>query len=831
MDTPSARLGETPMTAGEAARIRRAMPELLESVLRAEDAAELRQFVAELYAGEKRYLLRNDILSAYKTYCEKHGSSVDSPRFESLNSLLVHTQEIILEEDSLCAVVRPRIAWTDIYRLQRHDLSFRRMSARELLDIRDRIAGGHHPEDGTPLAIDFKPFYDYAPVIRDAKYIGKGAQFLNRYLSSKLFSDFEAWHTAIFRFLSLHTYSGQQLLINERITDRTGLVRAVKRAIAFLQTRPDSQPYDSVRFDLQNLGFEPGWGNTVGRVADTLAMLETLIESPDHESLEAFLSRIPMIFRVVLVSPHGFFGQEGVIGRPDSGGQIVYLLSQAKSLAAQMRDDARLAGLETVGAQTKVVVLTRLIPEAEGTMCNQRLEQIHGTDNAWILRVPFRPFNQKVTDRWISRFEIWPYLETFAVDAEPELLAEFGGPPDLIVGNYSDGCLVAYLLSRSLGVTQVGIAHALEKAKYLFSDMYWRDFESRYHFSMHYTADLIAMNAANLIISSTYQEIAGTPYTVGQYESYKTFSMTGLYHVLDGVELFSPKFNVVPPGVEDTVFFPFDRTTDRIEADRARVEETVFSLDDPAKTVGVLTDPSKPPLLTMARLDRIKNLTGLAEAFGKSAALRERCNLIIVAGRVRADQSADHEEIEQIELLHRIIDEYGLNGQIRWIGQRLSKAESGELYRVVADRHGAFAQPALFEAFGLTVLESMISGVPTFATRFGGPMEIIQDGVNGFWINPTDQGEMASRFVEFFDRCKAEPDYWNQISHHGIERVKRTYTWQIHTTRLLSLSRIYGFWNFISSQERQDLVRYLDVLFHLLYKPMAQRLLQEHLQR
>jgi len=52
--------------------------------------------------------------------------------------------------------------------------------------------------------------------------------------------------------------------------------------------------------------------------------------------------------------------------------------------------------------------------------------------------------------------------------------------PDLIVGNYSDGNLVAFLLAR-MKVTQCNVAHALEKSKYLFSNLYWQDLEEKYH--------------------------------------------------------------------------------------------------------------------------------------------------------------------------------------------------------------------------------------------------------------------------------------------------------------------------------------------------------------
>ncbi|MBE9012856.1 glycosyltransferase, partial [Pseudanabaenaceae cyanobacterium LEGE 13415] len=393
------------------------------------------------------------------------------------------------------------------------------------------------------------------------------------------------------------------------------------------------------------------------------------------------------------------------------------------------------------------------------------------------------------------------------------------------------GNLVAFLLSRRLKVTYCIIAHALEKSKYLFSNLYWQESEDKYHFSLQFTADLIAMNAANFIISSTYQEIVGTPESVGQYESYKSFTMPDLYHVVDGIELFSPKFNVVPPGVNESVYFPFTRPEERLLGDRQRLENLLFTDEDPDSIFGTLDDPNKRPLFSMARLDRIKNLTGLAEAYGKSEALQSRCNLILVAGKLRVDDSSDYEEISEIEKLYEIIDRYNLKGKIRWLGVRLPKGDTGEVYRVIADRQGIFVQPALFEAFGLTILESMITGLPTFATRFGGPLEIIQDKVNGFYINPTAHEEVAEIILKFLDQCDRDPNYWNEISQKGIDRVYSTYTWRIHTTRLLSLAKIYGFWNYTSHENREDLLRYVESLFYLLYKPRAQRLLQEQMQQ
>jgi len=803
------------------------MSELIQAVLESEEKNDLRSFLSELRHQDKKYLLRNDILNVYSEYCTNYQKPEHFSASSNLGKLIYYTQEIIQDISGFCFIIRPKIATQEVYRLT-DDLNVKPMSVQELLDLRDRLVNRFHPNEGDLLELDFGPFYDYSPVLRDPKNIGKGVQLLNRYLSSKLFQDPKQWQESLFIFLSLHQYNGIQLLINNRIQSQQQLSQQIKAAIAFVSSLPSQQPYEEFRFQLQTMGFEPGWGNTAARVQESLEMLDQLIDSPDPQTLEAFISRIPMIFRIVLVSPHGWFGQEGVLGRPDTGGQVVYVLDQARNLEKQLEEDAVLAGLEGLNVQPKVIILTRLIPNSEDTLCNQRLEKVHGTENAWILRVPLREFNPNMTQNWISRFELWPYLETYAIDAEKEILAEFQGRPDLIVGNYSDGNLVAFLLARRLDVTHCIIAHALEKSKYLFSNLYWQDLEDKYHFSLQFTADLLVMNAANFIISSTYQEIVGTPDSIGQYESYKCFTMPDLYHVVNGIELFSPKFNVVPPGVNENYFFPYTRSEDRVESDRRRIEEMLFTLEDSAQIFGKLDDPSKRPLFSMARLDRIKNLTGLAECFGQSQELQDHCNLILVAGKLRVEESTDNEEREEIVKLYRIIEQYNLQGKIRWLGVRLSKTDSGEVYRVIADHQGIFVQPALFEAFGLTILEAMISGLPTFATQFGGPLEIIQDQVNGFYINPTHLEETATKILNFVSKCEQNPNYWYEISQQAINRVYSTYTWKIHSNKLLSLARIYGFWNFISKQNREDLLRYIEALFYLIYKPRAQQLLEQH---
>lgn len=76
------------------------------------------------------------------------------------------------------------------------------------------------------------------------------------------------------------------------------------------------------RCRLGELGLEKGWGDTAGRILEMIHLLLDLLQAPDPDTLEKFLSRIPMVFTVVILSPHGYFGQAGVLGMPDTGGQV-----------------------------------------------------------------------------------------------------------------------------------------------------------------------------------------------------------------------------------------------------------------------------------------------------------------------------------------------------------------------------------------------------------------------------------------------------------------------------------------------------------------------------
>ena len=757
-------------------------------------------------------MLKSDLWDEFFRFSQekKLTKLLDSP----LSAALRNTQEAAMDEACLCLAIRPKVAQWNYVRYCFTTGELTEISIAYFLAFKEKLVQGNNQQP--VLEFDLQPFERDFPKMHQSRSIGHGVEFLNRIFSNKLSRNLSSGDALIWSFLRVHGYGDKPFMINDRLKSINELSQALSEGLEYVQNQAKNSQWEDMAKDLRRFGFEPGWGRTREQIEKSFSRLANLMEVPDHVNLERFISVVPMIFNVVVLSPHGFFGQKNVLGLPDTGGQIVYILDQVRALEKEMQERIFNQGLDI---RPKILIITRLIPEAGDTTCNMAEEPVQGTDNVHIIRVPFRHADGSVLPHWISRFEVWPYLERFAEEAREEALRQLGRRPDLIIGNYSDGNLVSYLMAKSLGVTQCTIAHALEKTKYLYSALYWKEMEKQYHFSCQFTADLIAMNSADFIITSTYQEIAGSSDVVGQYESYSSFTMPGLQRVLYGIDAFDPKFNIVSPGADENVYFPATEQGRFVEH-QDEIETLLYGGQHPAGR-GVLEDQKKPLLFSMARLDRIKNLTGLVQWFGENDQLRQMTNLLIVGGNIDPDKSGDEEERTQIERMHELFTSYGLDGQVRWLGLRLDKRLSGELYRCIADRHGAFVQPAYFEAFGLTVIEAMASGLPTFATRYGGPLEIIVDGVSGFHIDPNYGDASSATLLEFFQRCAAEETYWQQIADNGIQRIKSRYTWSMYAKRLLSLTCMYGFWKYATDLERQATNRYLDMLYHLQFRRLA----------
>lgn len=75
------------------------------------------------------------------------------------------------------------------------------------------------------------------------------------------------------------------------------------------------------------------------------------------------------------------------------------------------------------------------------------------------------------------------------------------------------------------------------------------------------------------------------------------------------------------------------------------------------------------------------------------------------------------------------------------------------------------------EPFGRVIVEALLAGKPVIATRWGGPAEIIEDGLTGILVDPGDPGELASAMERLLsDRLWAET-----LAERGGEAAARRY--------------------------------------------------------
>ncbi|QCD77989.1 sucrose synthase [Vigna unguiculata] len=734
----------------------------------------------------------------------------------NLGFLLSCTQEAAVDPPYVAFAVRPNPGVWEFVRVSSEDLSVEPITSTDYLKFKESVYDEDWANDEDAFEADFGAFDFPIPNLTLPSSIGNGLHFVSKFLTSRFSGKLIKTQPIVDYLLSLN-HGGENLMISDNLSSAAKLQLALMVADGHLSALPKDAPYQDFETKLKEWGFERGWGDTAGRVKETMRTLSEVLQAPDALTLENFFSRVPTIFNVVIFSIHGYFGQADVLGLPDTGGQVVYILDQVRALEAELLLRIKQQGLNI---KPQILVVTRLIPDAQGTKCNQELELIDGTKYSNILRVPFHT-DKGILRQWVSRFDIYPYLERFTQDATAKIFSLMEGKPDLIIGNYTDGNLVASLMANRLKITQGIIAHALEKTKYEDSDVKWKELDPKYHFSCQFMADTIAMNASDFIITSTYQEIAGSKDRPGQYESHAAFTLPGLCRVVSGINVFDPKFNIAAPGADQSVYFPYTEKDRRFTQFYPVIEDLLYSKVDTDEHIGYLENRRKPIIFSMARFDVVKNLTGLVEWYGKNQRLRKMVNLVIVGGFFDPLKSKDREEMAEIRKMHDLVEKYRLKGQFRWISAQTDRYRNGELYRFIADTKGAFVQPALYEAFGLTVIEAMNCGLPTFATNQGGPAEIIVDGISGFHIDPHNGEESSNKIADFFEKCLQDSTHWNGISAVGLQRINECYTWKIYANKMLNMGNMYTFWRRVNNKQKVAKQSYIKMFYNLMFRNLV----------
>ncbi|MSP38870.1 MAG: glycosyltransferase family 1 protein [Deltaproteobacteria bacterium] len=115
--------------------------------------------------------------------------------------------------------------------------------------------------------------------------------------------------------------------------------------------------------------------------------------------------------------------------------------------------------------------------------------------------------------------------------------------------------------------------------------------------------------------------------------------------------------------------------------------------------------------------------------------------------------------------LERLAAELGIADQVRFAG---FVTDTAAFFAAI----DLFVMPSLFEGLGVAVLEAMAAGKPVIATRVGGLVESVLDGVTGLLVEPKD----ASRLADAIERIVGDPELALTLGCKGAERARQHYT-------------------------------------------------------
>ncbi|NOX76613.1 MAG: HAD-IIB family hydrolase [Gammaproteobacteria bacterium] len=435
---------------------------------------------------------------------------------------------------------------------------------------------------------------------------------------------------------------------------------------------------------------------------------------------------------ILLVSIHGLArGHDLELGRDaDTGGQIKYVVELARALSQHP-------------GVAKVELLTRQVFDAKVSSDYAEPFEDLG-DNASIVRLPCGP------RRYLRKEVLWPHLDSF-VDNVLQHVRRVGRIPDFIHGHYADGGYVATRLAQLLGVPMAFTGHSLgriKKQRLLEKGLKESAIDAQYNFAQRIEAEEITLGNANLMVTSTHQEVEQ------QYPLYEN------YH--------PRRMTVIPPGVDLSRFYtprPLEATSP-MKAELARF----------------LKQPRKPMILALARPDERKNVATLVRAYGENAELREAANLVIVAGNRDDISSMEKGPREVLTQLLMLIDKYDLYGQVAYPKHHESEHVE-DLFRLAAKSRGLFVNPALTEPFGLTLIEAAACGLPVVATEDGGPRDIVALCKNGLLINPLDAGALGKTLLEAI----GNKTRWQRWSKNGVRGAHEHFSWDSHTNRYIAI--------------------------------------------
>ncbi|KAM7258305.1 hypothetical protein ACFE04_014046 [Oxalis oulophora] len=501
---------------------------------------------------------------------------------------------------------------------------------------------------------------------------------------------------------------------------------------------------------------------------------------------------------IVLISLHGLVrGENMELGRDsDTGGQVKYVVELARALAKMpgvYRVDLFTRQISSPDVDWSYGEPTEMLTSGPEDSDNNEVGE---SSSAYIVRIPFGP-----RDKYLRKELLWPHIQEFVDGALAHILnmskalgEQIGGGqpiwPYVIHGHYADAGDSAALLSGALNVPMVLTGHSLgrNKLEQLLKQgrQSKEDINSTYKIMRRIEGEELSLDAAELVITSTKQEIEE------QWGLYDGFDVK-LEKVLRararrGVNChgrFMPRMVVIPPGMdfsnvvvqEDQPEVDGELTTliGGVDGGSPKALPAIWS-----EVMRFLTNPHKPMILALSRPDPKKNITTLLKAFGECRPLRELANLTLIMGNRDDIEEMSGGNASVLTTVLKMIDKYDLYGQVAY-PKHHKQSDVPEIYRMAAKTKGVFINPALVEPFGLTLIEAAAHGLPMVATKNGGPVDIQRALNNGLLVDPHDQKEIADALLKLV----SEKSLWVDCQRNGWKNI-HLFSWPEHCRTYLT---------------------------------------------
>lgn len=170
-----------------------------------------------------------------------------------------------------------------------------------------------------------------------------------------------------------------------------------------------------------------------------------------------------------------------------------------------------------------------------------------------------------------------------------------------------------------------------------------------------------------------------------------------------------------------------------------------------------------PYFLFVGSLKASKNIPTLIESFELFGKQHPRYDLLLIGSRRWLDPE-----------IIPIIEKYHLQDRIH-ILDAVANHQLPSLYRGAL----ALVSPAVYEGFGMPLIESMACGVPVIAGNNTAETEVVVDA--GILINPKNPQEIAQAMEKMLDKTLRE-----KLGKRGIEKAK-AYSWENYAKSIHSI--------------------------------------------